>query len=106
MGRVQCTLAVVLRVKLACLVAVMLGMDVVRVRDVGVMRGLLMVAGVVGLRGLAVVPRGMIVVLCRLVVMLQFFFVGHDAVVFEVLSPGLGTSARLLPDCFISASVA
>jgi hypothetical protein len=34
-----------------------------------------MVAGVVGLRGFAVVPRGVVVVLCRLVMVLQLFFV-------------------------------
>jgi hypothetical protein len=68
-------LAVMLGVQLARLITVVLGVEVVGMRDMGMVRRLLMVAGVVGLRGLAVVPRGMVVVLCRLVMVLQLFFV-------------------------------
>jgi hypothetical protein len=66
---------VVLGVKLAGLVAMVLGMEVVRVSDVGVVGRLLVVAGVVRLGGLAVVLGGVLVVLRGLVVMLQLLLV-------------------------------
>jgi hypothetical protein len=69
------SLAVVLGMQLAGLIAVVLSMEVMGVRDMGVVRGLLVIACVVGLRGLAVMPRGVVMVLCRLVMMLQLFFV-------------------------------
>jgi hypothetical protein len=65
----------VLGVQLAGLVAMVLGMEMVGVRDVSVVGRLLVVAGVVRLGGLAVVLRCVLVVLGRLVVMLQLLLV-------------------------------
>jgi hypothetical protein len=68
-------LAVVLSMQLARLIAVVLGVEVMGMRDMGVVRRLLVEAGLVGFRSLAVVLRGVVVVFCRLVMMLQLFFV-------------------------------
>jgi hypothetical protein len=72
---------VVFRVELSRLVAMVLGMKVVRAGNVGVVGCLLVVADVMGPCGLPVVPCGVVMVLGRLVMMLQLLFVGHDAFV-------------------------
>jgi hypothetical protein len=66
---------VVLGVQLSGLVAMVLGVEVVGMRDVGVVGCLLVVAGVMGLGRLAVMLGGVLVVLRGLVVVLQLLLV-------------------------------
>ena len=67
--------AVVLRVQLARLVAVVLRVEVMGARDVGVVRGLFVVARRVRLCRRVVVPGCVLMVLCRVPVMVDLFFV-------------------------------
>jgi hypothetical protein len=89
--------AVVHGVEFPGLVTVVHGVEVVRMRNVGVVPGLFVVSGLVGLRCFPVVARGLVMVLGRLVMMVQFRLVGHVAVEFEVLSPELGTARPYTP---------
>jgi hypothetical protein len=61
---------VMLGVMLCRLLGVMGGMQPVRMRHVGVMTGLLMIAAFIMLGGLAVMVRGVLVMLGRILVML------------------------------------
>ncbi len=70
-------LGVLLGVQLPCLVAVVLGVKVVGVRDVGVMRGLLVMTGGVRLGGGMVVPCCVLMMRGRLLVVLYLFLVRH-----------------------------
>jgi hypothetical protein len=76
--------AVQLGMQLPRLVAMVLGVEVMRVRHVGMVRGLLVVAVVVGLRGFVVMLGRVFVVLGRLLVMLDLLCVGHDLLLIEV----------------------
>jgi hypothetical protein len=95
----------VLGVQLASFVAVVLGMEMVGMRDVGMVRSLLVVTGGVGLRRLAVVLGGMLVVLRGPVVVIQLLLVGHDDPCFEVYIPVIGDVRTIAPLCFDPASV-
>jgi hypothetical protein len=67
-----------LRVDLAGLVGVVLRVDTVGVRDVGVVGRLLVVARRVRLGRGMVMARGMLVMLGRVPVVLDLFLMGHD----------------------------
>ena len=68
-----------LGVQFSRLVAVVFRVEVVGVRDVRVVRRLFVMTFLMRLRGFAMVFGGQFVVFRRLLMMLQFFFVGHDA---------------------------
>jgi hypothetical protein len=67
-----------LGVQFSRLIPVAFRMEVVGPGDVGVMGGLFMVTAVVRGGGFAVMLGRVLVVFRGLVMMLQFFFVGHD----------------------------
>jgi hypothetical protein len=70
-------LVVMLGMQLARLVGMVLGMQVVGPRDIGMVGGLLVVAGRVSFGGGVVVSRGALVVGCGVLVMLDLVLVGH-----------------------------
>ncbi len=76
--------AVQFGMQLPRLVAMVLGVEVMRVRDVRVVRRLLVVTVVVGLRGFVMMLGRVFVVLSRLLVMLDLLCVGHDLLLIEV----------------------
>jgi hypothetical protein len=99
---------VVLGVKFSRFVAVMLGVEVVGMRDMRVVGGLLVVAVLVRLGGFAMMFCGVLVVLRGLVVMIQLLFVGHDADWIEDYSrpPVIGNAINLGPVCGVPAAIA
>jgi hypothetical protein len=98
---------VVLGVQFTRLVAVVFGLEVMRMGDMRMMARLLVLAIQVRLQGLAVVLGGVLMVFGGLLVVLQLFFVGHDAVCFEGCpsSPGIGNAPKIRPECRILAAI-
>jgi hypothetical protein len=74
---VACLVGVMLRVQLTRLVAVVLRVEMVGTGDVRVMGGLLMMPGGMGFGRCVVVLGGMLMMGCGVPVMLDLFLVGH-----------------------------
>jgi len=65
-------------VMLACFFSVMRRMKMVAVRDVRVMTALFVISALVMFRCLTMMTRGVLVMLCRFMVMLRTFMCCHD----------------------------